>query len=64
MTILNTLLKKYQILDTDVLDVTKKPNFRKPNHATTSFDRAYYRPTYVHQIDTLYLPKDRNGDKY
>ena len=64
MTILGVLLKKHNIQDTDVLDVTKRPNLRNVNHATTTFDRAYYRPTYVHQIDTLYLPKDNNGDKY
>ena len=61
---LKALFKKHHISDSDVLDVTKKPNFREANHASTSFDRSYYQPGFVHQIDTLHLPTDANGDKF
>lgn len=62
MSILKKLLLKYNIQDSDVIDVSKPPNFREANHAKTSFDRAYYEN--VHQIDTLYLPTDKSGYKY
>ena len=64
MPLLANLLKIHKISNSDVLDVSKKPNFRVQNHESTSFDRSYYRPGQVHQIDTLYLPEDKAGDKF
>ena len=63
MPLLANLLKIHKISNSDVLDVSKKPNFRVQNHESTSFDRSYYRPGQVHQIDTLYLPEDKAGDR-
>jgi len=61
---LKALFAKHQISDSEVLDITKKPNFRVANHASTSFDRSYFQPGDVHQIDTLHLPTDAKGDKF
>ena len=61
MGILDKLFEKHGIKNNLASDLTQP--IRRFG-AKTSFNRAFYKPNFVHQIDLLFLPEDRNKSKY
>jgi len=66
MSIFQKLLQKHDIQNQTANELTQPVSVRikKSGQVKTTFDRAYYRPGNTHQADLLYLPKDKNGDRY
>ena len=62
MGILDKLFIKHDIQNTLAKEITKPVD--KSKQVETTFDREYYRPGMVHQMDLLYLPHDDDGSKY
>ena len=66
MSIFQKLLQKHDIQNQTANELTQPVSVRikKSGQVKTTFDRAYYRPGNTHQADLLYLPTDKNGDRY
>ena len=63
MGILDQLFEKHGINQTNNLARALTQPIRRFG-ATTSFNRAFYRPNFVHQIDLLFLPEDYDKSRY
>jgi transposase InsO family protein len=66
MGLVNKMLKLHNIHNTLAADITKTVSSRikESGQVKTTFDKEYYRPGFVHQMDLLFLPKDKNGSLY
>ena len=63
MTVIKTLLQKYNADSTLLKQITDPP--KRTKHATTTFKGSgNYQPGEVHQMDLLFLPEDATGDRY